>query len=157
MRIMLALFVAALIVPAAAQKPASLALADYAEIQQVYARYSHGIDASDSKLLSTVFTADGEFVMGTNVRKWSDLAQGPAKERALARHVTTSIVIDPTPDGARGTAFIMLVNLQATPPAFTGGGVYEDVLVKTAAGWRFKKRTYFQQSAAPAPAKPSSR
>ena len=28
-------------------------------------------------------------------------------------------------------------------PAITGGGVCEDILVKTSAGWRFKQRTYF--------------
>lgn len=34
----------------------------------------------------------------------------------------------------------MILNPAATPPAITAAGIYDDTLVKTAEGWRFKKR-----------------
>lgn len=33
--------------------------------------------------------------------------------------------------------------------AITGTGTYEDVLVKTADGWRFKKRSFFANKLSP--------
>ncbi len=45
-----------------------------------------------------------------------------------------------------GSAYVMLVDL-AKNPAISGGGVYNDVIVKTAAGWKFKKRSYFPEAA----------
>ena len=138
--------------PAAAQAPqGTLSAADYADIQQVYARYNQSVDGGNAQMMATVFTADGEFVSGARTMKGRGLAQGPVKERPQARHMATSIVIAPSPEGARGSSYVMLVNLQATPPVIMGGGVYEDVLVKTAEGWRFKRRTYFSQSAPAAP------
>jgi hypothetical protein len=158
MRMMLVLLLALVMeISATAQRPTALTAGDYAEIQQIYARYAHGIDASNRQMLASVFTADAEFVMGSKVTKASDFGRGEMRERALARHVTTSILIEPTEGGARGTAYVMLVNLQSTPPMFMGGGVYEDLVVKTADGWRFKKRTYFEQSTPPPGAKPVSR
>ena len=143
---------ALLMVPAAAQaQQGTLSAADYADIEQVYARYNQGVDSGNAQMMATVFTPDGEFVNGTRTTKGRELAQGPAKERPQARHMATSIVITPSQEGARGSSYVMLVNLQATPPVVMGGGVYEDVLVKTAEGWRFKRRTYFSQSAPAAP------
>ena len=44
-----------------------------------------------------------------------------------------------TPERATRSAYVILVDLAQTP-AITGGGVYEDVIVRTPEGWRFKKR-----------------
>ena len=46
-------------------------------------------------------------------------------------------------DGARGTAYLLLVNgATAGGPVITGRGVYTDELVKTSEGWLFRKRAY---------------
>lgn len=158
MRTRTAILLAALVLlPAALASAQSgkLSTDDHLEIQKLYARYNHAHDSSDAKLLATVFTPDGEFVL--NGRPMSALGMikpDIAKPQPQVRHVATSIVVDPAPEGARGTSYVILVNLQATPPAIMGGGFYEDVIVKTPQGWRFKKRTYSPQGApAPAPTK----
>ena len=132
-----------------AQTPTTLTTQDYIDIQQLYARYNMAHDSSDAKLLEAVFTPDGEFVSGGNRRSGRGMIAATAvkKERPQVRHMATSITIAPSPEGARGTSYVMLVNGQATPPAISGTGFYEDVIVKTSEGWRFKTRNYFPQSA----------
>ena len=127
----------------------ALTLSDHVEIQQLYARYNHAWDSDDAKLLTSVYTPDGEFRVGSNKMKALGMIKGPVRTVPLVRHITTSILLNASPEGARGTAFLLLANLQATPPALAGGGFYEDVLVKTADGWRFKSRTFHSQAAPP--------
>ena len=126
--------------------------ADYMEIQQLYARYNYAFDSSDNKLLATVFTPAGEFVIGETRRKALEIVKGPAKPQPQVFHVATSIMFNASPEGARGKSYVILVNLLATPPAVTGGGSYEDVLVKTSQGWRFKQRAFFSATTPAAPA-----
>ena len=156
MRIRTAMLLAALVLlPAAvaSAQGAKLSADDHFEIQNLYARYNHAHDSSDASVLATVFTPDGEFVLnGKPMSALGMIKPGNAKTQPQVRHVASSIVVNAAPEGARGSSYVILVNLQATPPAIMGGGYYEDVIVKTPQGWRFKKRTYSPQAAAPAPA-----
>ena len=134
----------------------TLTAQDHAEINQLYARYSFGVDtqADDGWLYARTFTADGEFDYGA-----PQPARGRAELRELARpggawdqgaggqprswHVPTNILIEPTADGARGTAYLLLVNgAEAGGPVITGRGIYTDEIVKTSEGWLFNKRAY---------------
>jgi hypothetical protein len=74
------------------------------------------------------------------------------KERPKIFHISTNVLIEPASEGAKGSSYVTLIDLQKTP-AVTGGGTYEDVIVKTKEGWRFKKRSYFAEQV-PAPAAP---
>ena len=147
-------FAALLAAPAVARaQGGTISPTDYIEIQSLYARYNHAHDSSDAKILASVFTPDGEFVLnGKPMSAMGMIKPGMAKPQPQVRHIATSITVDPSPEGARGSSYVLLVNLQATPPTVMGGGYYEDVIVKTPQGWRFKKRTYSPQAAAPAPA-----
>jgi hypothetical protein len=49
-------------------------------------------------------------------------------------------VITPTPDGANGSIYMFLLDVGEQPPAPSVSYIYEDALVKTPAGWRFKAR-----------------
>jgi hypothetical protein len=51
-------------------------------------------------------------------------------------HAFSKVVIEPSADGASGKVY-----LPGREPN-TSGGHYEDVYVKTPAGWKFKSRTY---------------
>ena len=51
-------------------------------------------------------------------------------------HAFSKVVIEPAADGASGKVY-----LPGREPN-TSGGHYEDVYVKTPAGWKFKSRTY---------------
>ncbi len=125
---------------------------DYNEIHALYARYAHAYDRSNSEAYGNVFTADGEFHAGQRVLKGrkeiSALAttRGPLKEHPKVLHVNSNVLIEPSPEGAKGSAYVVLMDLTKNP-AITGGGVYEDAIVKTPDGWRFKKRAYFAETA----------
>ena len=59
-----------------------------------------------------------------------------------SRHIYTNLRITPAPDGARGLVYFNALNVSTKPPTNTNSGIYEDTLVKTPDGWRFKKRVH---------------
>ncbi len=59
-----------------------------------------------------------------------------------SRHVYTNLRITPAPDGARGFVYFNGLDVSTKPPTTTVSGIYEDTLVKTPDGWRFKKRVH---------------
>jgi hypothetical protein len=65
----------------------------------------------------------------------------------------TNLRVEPTPEGARGGCFMISMMLgEGGKPSTIGVAVYEDVLVKTSEGWRFKSRkTYLGEAAGTAP------
>jgi hypothetical protein len=60
-------------------------------------------------------------------------------------------LIEPSPEGARGSAYFFNVPTPEPnkPAAITGTGTYQDVLVRTAEGWRFKQRTFYANALPP--------
>ena len=132
----------------------TLTALDYIQIEQLYARYAHYLDTADGAKFSELFTPDGVFVTNKpgygNIKGRKALAAFAAKAGApppivRAAHSTTTVMIDPAPGGATGSAYLM---------AGTGadqGYVYTDSFVKTAEGWRFKTREVRQNT----PEKPS--
>ncbi len=59
-----------------------------------------------------------------------------------SRHVYTNLRITPTSEGAHGFVYFNQLDVRTRPPTNTVSGIYEDTLVKTANGWRFKKRVH---------------
>ncbi len=59
-----------------------------------------------------------------------------------SRHVYTNLRITPAPEGARGFVYFNGLDVSTKPPTNTVSGIYEDTLVKTPDGWRFKKRVH---------------
>ena len=124
---------------------------DYGEINALYARYAYAFDSSDAEMFAAVFTPDGEFVAGTRTTagatalKAMASGRGPKKERPKIFHLTMNVLITPTAAGASGSAYVITVDL-AKNSVISGGGVYEDVIVKTPEGWKFKKRTFFPEA-----------
>jgi len=128
---------------------AALTPLDYIEIQQLAIRYAYGLDtgADQGHLYSDVFTPDGEFV-GRQVpltRGRDALARVALSVRKAnpmyVRHFITNHVIEPAPEGATGKVYLMVVDCEeGQPSSIYIGGHYEDVYVKTADGWRIKRR-----------------
>ena len=152
------LFVAALVVGLFAAKGdaqqksapgAPLTPLDIIEIQQLAIRYAYGLDtgADNGYFYADVFTPDGEFV-GRQV----PLTQGRDALARVARsvrkanpqyvrHFVTNHVIEASPEGATGKVYLMVVDVEeGQPSSIYIGGHYEDVYVKTGAGWRIKRR-----------------
>jgi hypothetical protein len=135
-----------------AQKAPSLTALDYEEIRNLYGRYTHAFDGGDGQALANTYTPDGAFVTGGRTTQGREqLAtqpKPPAPGRPMIKHLPANIVIDPAPEGAKGTAYVFVLSVEAgKPPVFMMGGRYDDVIVKTSEGWRFKRRSFTPWSA----------
>ena len=144
-------------VPAYAQKAKALTAQDLAEIQQVYARYAWSIDTHEGngKAYADTFTADGVFygpgdskVAGREALAAYNLKMGTANKAPT--HFNMNIKIDASPEGARGSCYLLITG--GEKPTVGTIGTYKDVLVKTSEGWKFKERRLHLNAMPPASA-----
>ena len=135
---------------------ANLTPQDYAEIQQLYAKYNHAIDSGNGAAWADTFTPDGVFRKTTVghdalvkfVENFSKSSGG------MFRHWNANLVVNGTAEGADGSVYLILWNMGAKPQAMVATGLYIDKLVKTSGGWRFKSRDIKADAPPPAPANP---
>ena len=99
----------------------SLTALDYVQIEQLYAHYNHYVDSGkdDGRAYASLFTPDGEF--NTNLPSLGTL-RGTEELAALARnagspppavkaaHHAVNIMIDPSPEGATGSAYLLMIS-----------------------------------------------
>jgi hypothetical protein len=120
---------------------------DRADIRQLSDNYVTFLDGCKAAEYAGLFAVDGSFISGprgtmTGREKLESLVTSEpfckpnAPARSAMSHAFSKIVIEPTADGASGKVYL------PGREANTSGGHYEDVYVKTAAGWKFKSRTY---------------
>ena len=121
----------------------SLTADDYVEIQQLYTRYNYAIDDGEVEAYVAFYTSDGSFNDFSGHDGLRTFMNG--RTGGTRRHWNTNLVIKPTPEGASGAVYLMFLDVGVQPPAVTGAGRYEDTLVKTAEGWRFKTRRTFRE------------
>jgi SnoaL-like domain len=119
-----------------------LSTQDYIDIEQLYSTYNHAIDSGDGEAWAATFTPDGTFNKFTGhdqlvgfIQQWKEKMNGGNR-----RHWNTNLRILPSKDGASASVFLMLVDVGTKPPSIVATGMYNDTLVKTASGWRFKTR-----------------
>jgi hypothetical protein len=143
----------------------TLTAQDYAEIQQLSNRYAWAIDACTNAGydFADLFTDDGEFslseqfgVPGTRAKTkgreaLANVAGGDGKGSCRdpktmlgygISHMIMNHVITPTAEGATGRSYLLAIGVGGDPTKIERQGGYEDVYVKTSAGWRFKSRTH---------------
>ncbi len=146
------LLVLAIAVPASAQM-AALTTQDYIEIQELYARYNHAMDLGigAGQGVADTFTEDG-VLNKTTVGRQAIAELSRRAGGGPRRHITTSLVLTPGADSVKGQAYYFLVDASSKEFNLVQGGQYDDTIVKTAKGWRFKTRqTIPVAQAAPAP------
>jgi hypothetical protein len=140
----------------AAQKSAGkLTTDDLVEIQQLYAKYNWTLDAGDAEGYASTFTPDGVF--NTNVGHEAIVKFANTFHTGVGahlRHWNTNLMILPTPEGASGQVYLVLVDFATKPASIFTSASYSDEIVKTAQGWRFKKRATKGDVAPPAAPKP---
>ena len=154
-------------VSAAAQTPSLTAL-DYQEINQLINRYAYGIDTcgNNGYDYADVFTPDGVFIDKNSDQGFAQGGRVLAKGReALATlvgggsrgcktklvwtdwsHVMTNLVVTPNAGGATGRIYLLQLGMKG-PGSIERHGGYEDVYVKTTAGWRIQSRTHVRNKA----------
>src|SRR5215472_7702537 len=185
----LAVALAALVGTTSGQlKPSVKALTpmDYIEIRQLVNRYAFALDTGSNKGydFADLFVPDGESMRpyAKGREQLAALARGPRLGPYNTLHYIMNHVIEPTPDGAIGKAYLIELNWDIAPAQATGGtgggagtgpangwdivgrkagelartgGHYEDVYVKTPVGWRFKKRDFIPSTSGADPAPPA--
>jgi hypothetical protein len=126
------------------EQPLALSHEDIVEMQQLYAVYSHAIDAGDGPGLAACFTRDG--TMDTTVRGVftgrSEVAKIVSSPETVARHVPVNIVL--TSDGADavGRAYLVVYSGRDGHPSVLATGKYEDRLTREDGAWRFALRRF---------------
>ena len=135
-----------------AQKSAGkLTTDDLVEIQQLYAKYNWALDSGDAEGYAATFTPDGVFnnnVGHDAIVKFANTFRTGMGARV--KHWNTNLLVLPTAEGASGQVYLVLVDFGNKPATIATSAAYSDELVKTAQGWRFKKRTT-KGDVAPAP------
>ncbi len=136
----------------------ALSGADLAEIHHLHSLYNQGTDFGNAERWINVFTEDGVFRIGDS-GEWIGREQitayrretfAPRPDNYTYRHWNSSWVITPDGDGrATGQVYWLGFDPSAEPIVITDTGVYHDIYVKTADGWRIKQR-----HARPDPASP---
>lgn len=143
-------------------KTPTLTAMDYLEIQQLVARYPFALDtgADHGYTFADLFTEDGVFTAQLGrpyeMKGREQLAglawqHRPRQGPLYVRNFHSNVYIEPSPDGATGRSYGLMIDVpeDGHPAMALEGGHYEDIYVKTTAGWRFKKRTFI-------PSKPGS-
>ena len=152
------LTLAALLLTAFVANAAPPSTQEMIDIQQLYATYNQALDAGDAEGWANTFTPDGVFNK-TNVGHDAlvTFAKGfYAQGSGMRRHWNTNLVLKSTAEGVDGSVYLMLWDVGNRPATIIVTGIYEDKLVKTKDGWRFKSRTVkpdpSKGAAMPAPA-----
>jgi hypothetical protein len=147
---------------AQAKDPVRLSAMDYIEIQQLVNRLSFALDycGNGGMDFADLFVTGGQFIIDEGNGKprvfnsreqLIEVAGGPdckvnqTPPRSYVRHLSESLVIEASPDGAHGKSY-------AIYPASKGHylkedvagqvGIYHDEYVKTPKGWRFRLRRH---------------
>jgi hypothetical protein len=139
---------------------------DYVEIQQLYAHYCHALDTGNPEAVSQCWTMDGEMTRGYGPGQASaDRAPTSGYKMGYAmggasgggsRHMYSNLVITKTPEGAKGSVYLMLYTVTTTPPSFVELAIMDDTLVKTSGGWKFKKRVVWRDDDDISPFRPKA-
>jgi hypothetical protein len=145
----------------------TLSAQDYYEIEQLMYGYAHAIDtcANDGYDYADLYTDDGVFVDNFTDEGFArnGLVRAIGRE-ALARasgggdrgcanvgwkdwsHLMINPLIKATEQGATGRVYLVVIGEQGPDHAQRFGG-YEDEYVRTANGWRIKRRTHVRNKA----------
>lgn len=122
-----------------------LSTEDKLAIQELSNTHMKHLDAHDVDAWVGCWLPDGQFVATygtfTGHDAITEFIRGhiAAGKEDGARHVMTNYVIDG--DGDRATAYCLVVKLQVEKaPHIIATGVYNDVVVRTPAGWAFESR-----------------
>ncbi len=122
-------------------------LEDLQAIQQLFIDYGRHLDAGDFPAYAALFTEDGEVLLGPVGRAQGRREIEALMTTALSAHVgeTYHLVTGPriTLDGDRATASVnwtVVARSTDGAPTVSMIGRHEDVLVRTAEGWRIRRR-----------------
>jgi hypothetical protein len=122
-------------------------LEDKDAIRELLARYCFLLDGYKLSEFAALFTADGEWISRNGTAKGpvaiEQLLRGMVPEPAPGRrrkHFTANIIVDLTGDSATVISNFLVVRDSEAGPAIAVAGTYDDIVVRTSDGWKFKSR-----------------
>jgi hypothetical protein len=142
-----------------------LAADDREQIRELMHRYMFYLDncpdSNGGYDYADLFTEDGRYGVGDNrgrdalaraSGRQPDGSCAPQRHRGPRTqiHLNVGEIIRPSPEGARATSYLLMVDGPGGQVYWDGW--YEDILVKTAKGWRFKQRVHVGGARAGIPA-----
>ena len=120
---------------------------DKDSIRELLARYCFLLDGYRLDEFAALFTTDGEWTSRNGT------AKGPAAIEVLLRgmvpepapgkrrkHFTTNIIIDLSGGRATVISNFLVVRDSEAGPTIAVAGTYDDIVVRTADGWKFRSR-----------------
>ncbi|OCC22816.1 hypothetical protein MB02_15555 [Croceicoccus estronivorus] len=125
-------------------------VADRLEINEVIARYCHALDLKDWPAFRALFTEDAALDFTAfdgpkgGVSDVEAFLRPIVESLAGTQHMTSAVMIDLDGDeaSARSAAIVpMTANEGGVEKTMFNGLWYEDKLVRTPSGWRFRERT----------------
>ncbi len=124
---------------------------DQFAIRELVARYNYAIDEERPEEWVATFVPDGTFestALGTHTGADALLTFAHSYIAAFkGRHCTSDFVVEVDGDDARSRCYLIAVNNATAPPSILATAVYEDVLRRTADGWRFVHRKVMPDTA----------
>lgn len=125
--------------------------ADRAAIHELLSRYCHSIDAARADLCAGLFSDDavletpvGSAEGGEAIREWIDGRLALRQDEVQVRHFMLSTLLAPIePDRVRARSTLLYTWETLEIPrevSVKSTVVYEDVVRRTPAGWRFASR-----------------
>jgi len=122
----------------------ALTLEDRWAIAELVHRHGHLTDAGELDAWEELFTADVVYDVSDlgfgaieGLRAARTAAEALGAGNPVAHHVTNVVVTD----GADGGARVLSKGLGVRTDGTVGSVTYEDVVVRTEAGWRISRRT----------------
>jgi 3-phenylpropionate/cinnamic acid dioxygenase small subunit len=116
-------------------------------IRELLARYCFLLDGYKLKEFAALFAADGAWISRNGNAEGPEaierLLRGLVPEPAPGerrKHLTTNIIIDLAGDSATVVSNFLVVRDSETGPDISVAGTYDDTVVRTTEGWKFKSR-----------------
>ncbi len=142
---------------AAQTRPATtLTAADYSEVTELYHRMYHASDSRNRDGWVSTFADDGVFRLPNGMEvvgkqalvDWRTKSFGGKTGDTRKRHWVSGLVMTPNADGsAKVRAYWLALDVSKTPGTVIETGTFDDVVVKTPGGWKFKRHAVIFDSA----------
>lgn len=116
---------------------------DYFEIQELYAQYTRGVDMGHCFADNPGCPMYVDTFVERSPQSVVTFHDRLSREGWASRHTYTGLLITPTPEGADGSVYALIFNATANPPFVDHSVYYDDKLVRTPKGWRFKERKIY--------------
>lgn len=137
--------------PTAVRRDDVQQLNDRLDVAQVLSRYSYGWDTRDFELVASCFVPDA-------IIKYSSLPDFPGGfkdffelecrnivQLASTQHLISNLHISVEGDRAECSSYIQATHYAESGDNWTTGGRYDDILIRSADGWRICERTFTRQ------------